>query len=106
VLADRVYSPRAVRAHPQRCRIRAVIPQPSDQIGHRRRRGTRGGHPPGVDREAYKQRNTVERCINRLKRRCGQAIRTDKLAIAYQAPLRLAGILIFWPGPLAVMLNR
>jgi len=29
--------------------------------------GVLGGRPPAFDREAYKQRNTVERCINRLK---------------------------------------
>ncbi|MFD7026542.1 hypothetical protein ACFWAR_00700 [Streptomyces sp. NPDC059917] len=29
--------------------------------------GRLGGRPPTFDREAYKQRNTVERCINRIK---------------------------------------
>ncbi|WTA23610.1 IS5 family transposase [Streptomyces sp. NBC_00853] len=95
VLADRAYSSRAIRAHLRRRGIRAVIPQPSDQIGHRQRRGRHGGRPPGFDREAYKQRNTVERCINRLKQWRGLATRTDKLAIAYQAALHLAGILIW-----------
>ncbi|CAL9636014.1 IS5 family transposase ISBli8 (plasmid) [Streptomyces sp. enrichment culture] len=95
VLADRAYSSRAIRSHLRRRGIRAVIPQPSDQIGHRLRRGRRGGRPPGFDREAYKQRNTVERCINRLKQWRGLATRTDKLAIAYQAALHLAGILIW-----------
>ncbi|MET9373484.1 transposase [Streptomyces sp. NPDC002992] len=47
--------------------------------------------------EAYKQRNTVERCINRLKQWRGLAMRCDKLAIAYQAALHLAAILI-WTG--------
>ncbi|CAM5615202.1 Transposase OS=Streptomyces glaucescens OX=1907 GN=SGLAU_32245 PE=4 SV=1 [Streptomyces glaucescens] len=91
VLADRAYSSRAIRAHLRRRGIRAVIPQPSDQIGHRLRRGRLGGRPPGFDSEAYKQRNTVERCINRLKQWRGLATRTDKLAIAYQAALHLAG---------------
>ncbi|MHC3394788.1 IS5 family transposase [Streptomyces noursei] len=95
VLADRAYSSRAIRCHLRRRGIRAVIPQPSDQIGHRLRRGSRGGRPPGFDREAYKQRNTVERCINRLKQWRGLATRADKLAIAYQAALHLASILIW-----------
>ncbi|MFF7274451.1 IS5 family transposase [Streptomyces griseorubiginosus] len=95
VLADRAYSSRAIRSHLRRRGIRAVIPQPSDQVGHRLRRGQLGGRPPGFDREAYKQRNTVERCINRLKQWRGLATRTDKLAIAYQAALHLAGILIW-----------
>jgi transposase len=55
------------------------------------RRGRLGGRPPGFDSQAYKQRNTVERCINRLKQWRGLATRTDKLAITYQAALHLAG---------------
>ncbi|MFJ5266770.1 IS5 family transposase [Streptomyces sp. NPDC088387] len=73
VLADRAYSPRAIRNHLRRRGIRAVIPQPSDQIGHRLRRGRAGGRPPAFDAEAYKQRNSVERCINRLKQWLGLA---------------------------------
>ncbi|WP_406223536.1 IS5 family transposase [Streptomyces decoyicus] len=95
VLADRAYSSRAIRAHLRRRGIRSVIPQPADQIGHRRRRGQLGGRPPAFDAETYKQRNTVERCINRLKQWRGLAMRTDKLAIAYQAALHLAAILIW-----------
>ncbi|WP_405737091.1 IS5 family transposase [Streptomyces sp. NBC_01537] len=95
VLADRAYSSRAIRGHLRRRGIPAVIPQPADQIGHRLRRGRAGGRPPGFDTETYKQRNTVERCINRLKQWRGLAMRTDKLAIAYQAALHLAAILIW-----------
>ncbi|WJV51621.1 IS5 family transposase [Streptomyces flavofungini] len=95
VLADRAYSSRAIRSHFRQRGIRAVIPQPSDQIGHRLRRGSTGGRPPAFDAEAYKQRNSVERCINRLKQWRGLAMRTDKLAIAYQAALHLAAILIW-----------
>ncbi|MFE5513039.1 IS5 family transposase [Streptomyces sp. NPDC056529] len=95
VLADRAYSSRAIRNHLRQRRIRAVIPQPSDQVGHRLRRGRDGGRPPAFDAEAYKQRNAVERCINRLKQWRGLAMRTDKLAIAYQAALHLAATLIW-----------
>ncbi|GAU65942.1 transposase [Streptomyces sp. NBRC 110611] len=48
-----------------------------------------------LNAEAYKQRNAVERCINRLKQWRGLAMRTDKLAIAYHAALHLAAILIW-----------
>ncbi|MDH6229350.1 transposase [Streptomyces sp. MJP52] len=89
------YSSRAIRNHLRRRGIRAVIPQPPDQIGHRLRRGRDGGRPPAFDAEAYKQRNAVERCINRLKQWRGLAMRTDKLVIAYQAALHLAAILIW-----------
>ncbi|MFF3138670.1 IS5 family transposase [Streptomyces mirabilis] len=95
LLADRAYSSRAIRRHLRRRGIRAVIPQPADQIGHRLRRGRAGGRPPTFDAEAYKQRNAVERCINRIKQWRGLAMRTDKLAIAYQAALHLAAILIW-----------
>ncbi|MFF7234535.1 IS5 family transposase [Streptomyces sioyaensis] len=95
VLADLAYSSRAIRGHLRQRGSRTVIPQPTDQIGHRRRRGRNGGRPPGFDAEAYKQRNTVERCINRLKQWRGLAMRTDKLALAYQAALHLAPILIW-----------
>ncbi|MFC9949142.1 IS5 family transposase [Streptomyces prasinus] len=95
VLADRAYSSRAIRNHLRRRGIRAVIPQPSDQVGHRLRRGRDGGRPPAFDAETYKQRNAVERCINRLKQWRGLAMRTDKLAIAYQAAPHLAAILIW-----------
>ncbi|MFD9981505.1 IS5 family transposase [Streptomyces massasporeus] len=95
VLADRAYSSRAIRGHLRQRGIRAVIPQPSDQIGHRLRRGRDGGRPPAFDAEAYKQRNTVERCIGRLKQWRGLAMRTDKLALAYRAALHLAAILIW-----------
>ncbi|WP_419664813.1 IS5 family transposase [Streptomyces sp. 2-1] len=100
VLADRAYSSRAIRAHLRRRGIRAVIPQPADQIGHRLRRGRHGDRPPGFDAEAYKERKTVERCIARLKQWRDLAMRTDKLALAYQAALHLASILIWtrsWP---------
>lgn len=95
VLADRAYSSRAIRGQLRRRGIRAVIPQPSDQVGHRLRRGSAGGRPPAFDAETYKQRNAVERSINRLKQWRGLALRTDKLAIAYQAALHLAAILIW-----------
>ncbi|MFE1383479.1 IS5 family transposase [Streptomyces sp. NPDC058740] len=95
VLADRAYSSRAIRGHLRRRGIRAVIPQPADQVGHRLRRGRVGGRPPGFDPETYKERNTVERCIARLKQWRGLAMRADKLAIAFQAALHLASILIW-----------
>ncbi|MFF3389969.1 IS5 family transposase [Streptomyces sp. NPDC002669] len=98
VLADRAYSSRVIREHLRRRGIRAVIPQPADQVGHRLRRGRAGGRPPGFDAEAYKQRNAVERCINRLKQWRGLAMRTDKLAIVYHAALHLAAILIWTRG--------
>jgi transposase len=95
VLADRAYSSRAIRKHLRQRGIRAVIHQPSNQAGHRRRRGRSGGRPPAFDIEAYKQRNAVERCISRFKQRRGLAMRTDQLTIADQAALCVAALLIW-----------
>ncbi|WP_030732023.1 IS5/IS1182 family transposase [Streptomyces sp. NRRL S-237] len=72
-----------------------MIPQPADQIADRRRRGSKGGRPPVFDNTAYKQRNTVERCINKLEQWRGIATRYDKTATAYQAALHLAAIRIW-----------
>ncbi len=95
VLADKAYSSRAIRAHLRQRGIRAVIPIPADQQRHRLRRGSRGGRPPGFGREAYKQRNTVERCINRLKQWRGIATRYEKTATIYLAGLHIAGIFLW-----------
>ncbi|MFE5331324.1 IS5 family transposase [Embleya sp. NPDC056575] len=95
VLADRAYSSRAIRTHLRRRGIRAVIPEPADQQANRRRRGRRGGRPVVLDRDAYRARNAVERCINRLKQWRGIAMRTDKLATNYQAALHVAAIFLW-----------
>ncbi|MFI6657516.1 IS5 family transposase [Streptomyces sp. NPDC050523] len=95
VLADKAYSSRAIREHLRRRGIRAVIPQPADQVANRKRRGRQGGRPPVYDRTAYKQRNTVERCINKLKQWRGLATRYDKTVTIYIAGLHLAAILIW-----------
>ncbi|MFD6656130.1 IS5 family transposase [Streptomyces parvus] len=95
VLADQAYSSRAIRNHLRRRGIRTVIPQPADQAANRQRLGDRGGRPSGFDREAYKQRNTVERCINKLKQWRGLATRYDKTASIYLAAFHIAGIFIW-----------
>ncbi|MFD9001447.1 hypothetical protein ACFV0T_10825 [Streptomyces sp. NPDC059582] len=43
-----------------------VIPIPADPRGRRPRKGSRDGRPPSFDRDAYEQRNTVERCTDNL----------------------------------------
>ncbi|KPI22841.1 hypothetical protein OV320_1298 [Actinobacteria bacterium OV320] len=95
VIADKAYSSRAIRTHLRRRGIRAVIPQPADQIAKRKRRGQAGGRPPSFDRDTYRRRNTVERCINRLKQWRGLATRYDKTATIYLGGLHLAAIHIW-----------
>ncbi|WP_449472357.1 transposase [Streptomyces tanashiensis] len=45
VLADKAYSSRAIRDHLRRRGVRAVIPQPADQIANRKRKGRGDGRP-------------------------------------------------------------
>src|ERR1700756_685424 len=54
VRGDKAYSSRAIRVHLRRRGITAVIPEPSDQVAHRQRRGSRGGRPPRFDAQDYK----------------------------------------------------
>jgi putative transposase len=81
VVADKAYSSRGNRALLRSRGIGSVIPEPSDQIGHRKRRGPKGGRPVTYDREAYRGRNIVERSFNLFKHWRGLATRYDKLEL-------------------------
>jgi transposase len=78
VLADKAYSSRAIRRYLRGRGIIAVIPERREQQDNRRRRGRAGGRPLTFDREAYKRRNVVDRCFNRLKQYRAIATRHDK----------------------------
>ena len=91
--ADKAYSSRGHRALLRSRGIVAVIPEPADQIGHRKRRGSRGGRPVGYDIEDYKNRNVVERFFNRMKNWRALASRYDKKALVYRGGVVLAAIL-------------
>jgi transposase len=67
VAADKAYSSRANRACPRRRGIKAAIPDKADQAANRKKRGRDGGRPVAHDAEQYKERNTVERCINKIR---------------------------------------
>ena len=94
--ADKTYSSRPHRALLRRRGIIAVSPEPADQQGHRLRRDSRGGRPPDFDPAAYRGRNVVERCFNRLKNWRALATRHDKHALVFRGQLVLAAILL-WP---------
>ena len=93
--ADKAYSSRAIRAALRRRGITAVIPEPKDQIGHRKNRGSRGGRPVNFDAEDYKNRNVVERGFNSLKNWRGLATRYDKYAITFRGGVVLAAIVLW-----------
>ena len=92
---DKAYSSRANRAALRARRIPHTIPERDDQKANRARRGARGGRPPAFDRERYRQRNQVERLMNRRKQFRAVATRYDKLAVRYQATIAVADIFIW-----------
>ena len=94
VIADKAYSSRGFRAYLRQRGIAHTIPEKTDQRRHRLRRGGHGGRPPGFDREAYRRRNTIERCFNRLKGFRGIATRYEKTATSYEAAVTLASLLL------------
>lgn len=95
VLGDKGYSAKRIRDYLRRRGIGCVIPERSDQIANRQRKGRRGGRPPAFDTHLYKRRNLVERCFNKLKQFRAIAARYDKLASRYRSGLHLAS-LILW----------
>jgi transposase len=93
LVADKAYSHPSTRRLLRRRRIRHDIPERRDQRERRKAKGRAGGRPPRFDTEIYAQRNTVERCFNRLKQWRGIATRYDKYAITYLGGVTLAMII-------------
>jgi transposase len=84
VAGDKGYAFRKYRQYLHRRGIRTTIPRKKNE------------HATGpFDRELYRQRNQVERLINRLKQFRRVATRYDKLADSYAAMLTIAMILIW-----------
>jgi transposase len=81
---DKGYSSRTVRRYLQRRGI-------GDVIAHR------SSDPPNpcFDRIAYRERNQVERLINRFKQFRRVATRYEKLAVRYHAMLTIVAILMW-----------
>jgi transposase len=75
--------------------ITAVIPERADEIRNRTRRGRRGGRPPVFDPAAYRDRNVVERAINKLKQNRAVATRYDKRDYIWRGAVDVAAIRIW-----------
>lgn len=84
VVGDKGYSSGKVRRYLRRRGIQPVIPTKSNER-----------RLPRFDRELYRERNRVERCINRLKQFRRVATRYEKLAGNYLAMVTIAAILIW-----------
>jgi transposase len=81
---DKGYSHRRIRAYLRRRGIKAVIPRRSDQRPDDGR--------VRFDREAYRRRNVVERCVGWLKENRRLGTRYEKLAVNFLAMIKLAMI--------------
>lgn len=81
VLADRAYDADYVRQQVAQAGAKAVIPSKKNRK-----------QVLDYDREIYKHRNQIERCINRFKAYRGLATRFEKTASAYVALVTLAAI--------------
>ena len=85
VVGDKGSSSRTVRRYRRRRGIGPVIPRRANEPQQRQ-----------FDRAAYRERNRIERLINRLKQNRAIATRYDKLAVSYHAMLTFACILIWF----------
>ncbi len=66
-----------------------------DQAANRKKIGCKGGRPVSHDADFYKERNTVERLINKLKAWRDTATRYDKIHESYLASLHLRASMIW-----------
>jgi len=84
IAGDKGYSFPVVRARLRARGIGVVIPAKSNQP-----------RQPRFDKAAYRERNRVERCFNRLKQYRRVATRYEKRAVNYKAMVTIAMILLW-----------
>jgi transposase len=84
VVADKGYSSGLIRKHLNSKAIKPVIPLRSNQ-----------GRDEDFDRESYRERNKVERLINRLKQWRRIAARYEKRVNNYSGILMLAAVILW-----------
>lgn len=86
IAGDKGYDIPRIRRCLRRRRIGAVIPE------KHKPHGRKPGRPPAFDRDAYRRRNVIERCIGWLKHARRIATRYEKTAVNFLAMLKLAMI--------------
>lgn len=92
VIGDKGYSYPSCRRILRRRGIVAVIAERRDQ---RERRGRKAGRPLAFDRDAYRRRNVVERCMDRLKQWRSVATRYEKRATNYRAMVVITALMLW-----------
>jgi hypothetical protein len=105
VLADKAYSSHAIRAHLSGRGVKAVIAIKDDQRATRLRKGSRGGRPTSFDQVHYRDRNTVERAVNKLRGHRAVATRYDKRDYIYRGTITVAAIMIWLRDPVTPQLR-
>lgn len=95
VLTDKAYGGKPARNVLRDRRISAIIPTKDNERAARKNRASNGGRPFQFDKERYRLRNFVERCINRLKQNRRIATRYDKRAESYLAFITIASIFLW-----------
>ena len=95
LVVDRAYGARAYRERARRLGIYLVCPERKDAKRNRLAKGSKGGRPPAFDAQAYKGRNVVERCVNRLKDFRAVATRYEKRGRIYLACVLVVMILLW-----------
>lgn len=95
LLTDKGFSYLRCRAALRRRGIPHLIPERWDQRAKRQQRGRQGGRPCFYAPEVYRERNRIERLINRLKCWRRIATRYEKRAANYQAFLQIASIMLW-----------
>ncbi|MFB8103060.1 IS5 family transposase [Streptomyces sp. NPDC056007] len=98
VAGDKGYSSRKIRVHLRKRGIGCVTPERTAQIDGPRRRSETLCR---LDRAAYRRRNVVERCFDRLKQNRALATRYDKRARHHQALVTLACLRLWLPTDIA-----
>lgn len=85
LVADKGYDARRIRRFCRRHGLVPMIPKRRNGLGQRQRNR-------GFDKQKYKKRNAVERCLAWLKECRRVATRYEKLAATYAAMVNMAAI--------------